>query len=101
MVTVVNSTAINITWEEIPPMNRNGIITTYEVLFEPLEIFDGQLVPWQMNTSDLYILLGDLEEFIVYNISVRAFSEVGPGPYSDPIMIQTLQDGKLCSIISY
>ena len=83
MVTVVNSTAINVTWEEIPLMNRNGIITTYEVLLEPLQTFDEQLTYQQMNTSDLYILLDDLEEFVGYNISVRAYTSIGPGPYSE------------------
>lgn len=93
-VTVVNSTAINITWGEIPPINRNGIITIYEVLLEPLETFDGQLIPWQMNTSDFYILLGDLEEFVGYNISVRAYTSTGPGPYSDKVFAMTMEDSK-------
>lgn len=93
-VTVVNSTAINFTWEEIPPISRNGIITSYEVLLEPLETFSGQLLPWQMNTSDLQILLGDLEEFVGYNISVRAYTSTGPGPYSDEVFAMTMEDSK-------
>ena len=98
MVTVVNSTAINVTWEEIPLMNRNGIITTYEVLLEPLQTFDEQLTYQQMNTSDLYILLDDLEEFVGYNISVRAYTSIGPGPYSEEEFGMTLEDSK-CFII--
>ena len=95
MLTIeVNSTAINSTWEEIPPISRNGIITTYEILLEPLETFDGQLLPWQMNTSDLNILLSDLEEFVGYNISVRAFTSAGPWPYSDDVFAITMEDSK-------
>jgi hypothetical protein len=93
-VTVINSTAINISWEQIPPMSRNGIITTYEVLLVPLETFDGQLLPWQMNTSDLYILFSDLEEFVGYNISVRSYTSAGPGPYSDEVFAMTIEDSK-------
>ena len=91
---VVNSTAINFTWEEIPPMSRNGIITTYEVLLEPLQTFDRQLLPWRMNTSDLYILFNNLEEFVGYNISVRSYTSAGPGPYSDEVFTMTMEDCK-------
>ena len=93
-ITVVTSTTINFTWEEIPSVNRNGIITTYEILLEPLETFDGQLLARQMNTSDLFILLSDLEEFVGYNVSVRAYTSIGPGPYSDKVFAMTMEDSK-------
>ena len=93
-ITVVTSTTINFTWEEIPSVNRNGIITTFEILLEPLETFDGQLLAWQMNTSDLYILLSDLEEFVGYNVSVRAYTSIGPGPYSNKVFAMTMEDSK-------
>ena len=92
MLTVINSTSINVSWKEIPLVNRNGIITTYEVLLEPLKTFQGQLTTQQMNTSDLYILLSDLEEFLEYNISVRAYTSTGPGPFSDEELAMTLKD---------
>ena len=34
------------------------------------------------NGSVLMIVLTDLEEYIEYNISVRAYTSAGPGPYS-------------------
>lgn len=91
---MVNSTSINVTWEEIPLVNRNGIIIAYEALFEPLVMFDGQLAPQQRNTSDLHILLSDLEESVGYNISVRAYTSIGPGPYSSEEFAMTLEDSK-------
>ena len=96
MARVLNSTSINVTWEEIPPMNRNGIITTYEILYEPLETFDGMIMSERVNTSnsDLYTVLNGLEEFVGYNISVRAYTNAGPGPYSDEDFGMTLEDRK-------
>ena len=90
----LNSTSLNISWEEIPPRSRNGIITTYEVLYEPLETFGGMLMANQVNTSDLSIVLTNLQQFVGYNVSVRAYTSVGPGSYSNEVFSMTLQDRK-------
>ena len=66
-------------WEEILPIERNGIITEYEVLYEPLR---EDLSPGSINTTDLNVIILGLQEFIFYNIFVRAYTSVGPGPYS-------------------
>ena len=93
-VDVINSTSLNVSWEEIPPMDRNGIITTYEVRYEPLMTFGGTLMPDLVNTSDLYIVIDNLQEFVAYNISVRAYTSVGPGPFSDEELQMTEEDRK-------
>ena len=87
-----SSTTINVTWEEVPPIDRNGIITTYEVLYETLETF-GQLSSSEIiNITDLFILLEDLHPFVSYNISVRAYTSIGSGPYSDVAVEITQED---------
>ena len=91
-----------ITWDMVPPIDQNGVITMYEVLYEPLETFDGAIMS---NTAAVdatagAVLLMDLEEYVVYNISVRAYTGVGAGPYSVEIMERTNEDGeKLKSLI--
>ncbi len=40
-------------------------------------------------------MLRGLEEYVQYNISVRARTSIGPGPYSTPIMERTLEDGRV------
>ena len=42
-------------------------------------VLNGSLL---RNTSSTFLLLSGLEEFVEYNISVRAYTSVGPGPYS-------------------
>ena len=85
-----------VSWEEIPPIDRNGIIISYEVLYVPLETFNGSIGNMMVNTSsmELSVELVGLEENVNYEISVRAYTRVGAGPYSDPISNQTLQDGE-------
>lgn len=94
---MLSSTSINVTWDEIPPIGMNGIITTYEVLYEPQETFGGLIGSESVNTTNMYFVLFGLQEYVDYNISVRAYTEVGPGPYSQGITNQTFQD---CEFIS-
>ena len=90
--TALSSTQIMVTWEEVPAIDQNGIIVIYEVRFDPLQ-FTGVLITEYMNTTDMSVVLTGLQEYVEYNISVRAYTSVGPGPYSDPVTERTLEDG--------
>ena len=92
---VQSSTSIMVTWEDIPLIDQNGVIVIYEVLYEPLETFNGNITEQTVNSTDLFINLMDLEEFINYSISVRGYTNVGSGNYSVPVLVMTLEDGKL------
>ena len=92
--TAVSSTEIEVSWEEVPAINENGVITMYEVLYSPLMTFEGQISDNTTNTSQLNTTLTGLQEYVEYSISVRAYTSVGPGPYSDGVVERTLEDGK-------
>ena len=62
-------------------------------MYEPLPTY-GLLNTMTVNTTNLYIKLTDLEEYVEYNISMRAYTSVGPGPYSKGIVRRTLEDGE-------
>ena len=91
-----SSVQIVVTWDVVPPIDQNGIITMYEVLYQPLETFGGAIQTLTRNLSgtEMSVVLTDLEEFVYYNISVRAYTSVGEGPYSSDMTSQTLEDGK-------
>ena len=93
----LSSTTIEVTWGIVPPIDQNGIITMYEVLYQPLETFGGAIGPMTRNVSgtEMSVVLMDLQEFVSYNITVRAYTSVGEGPYSTEISVATLQDGML------
>ena len=93
----VSSTEIEVSWEEVPAINENGIIIVYEVQYEPLQTFGGTLVTETVNSTGpvLMMNIAGLQEYVEYNISVRAYTSVGPGPYSDPVTERTLEDGEL------
>ena len=85
-------------WEEVPAIDENGIIINYEVQVEPLD-FTEVLPTIFVNTTFLSTrtVVSGLQEFVQYNISVRAYTSVGPGPFSPPVTERTLEDGILCS----
>ena len=69
-------------WDEVPAIDQNGIIAIYEVIYTPWNTFGGQIFTNTTNVSgsDLNVTLHYLEEYVKYNISVRAYTNVGPGP---------------------
>ena len=71
----------------------------YEIGYEPLDTFNCGLMVESINTtgSVLMMNLTGLEEYVEYNVTVRAYTSEGAGPYSDPpITERTLEDGKKC-----
>ena len=97
---MVSSTEIMVTWGIVLPIDQNGVIIMYEVLFQPYmeELGEAERVenPLSVNVSatDMSVVLMNLEEDVNYIISVRAYTSVGEGPYSEIVMAMTNEDGK-------
>ena len=81
-------------------MDQNGVIILYEVQYEPLMTFGGGLMTMTMNTSDTSVVVGELQEYVQYNISVRAYTSVGHGPFSPSVDNRTFEDGKYTKLYS-
>ncbi len=84
-------------WTDVQEIDKNGIIVGFETRFTPLNTFEGVLVQGIVNVpaSRRSTILRGLEEYVEYNITVRARTSVGPGPYSSVIIERTLEDGKI------
>ena len=93
---VTSAISITVTWNEVDFMDQNGVITMYEVMYIPQDIFGGQIEANATNisASEFSAVLQTLQEYVNYSIRVRAYTNEGPGPYSDPIKRLTLQDCK-------
>ena len=92
--TVLSSIEIQVNWTEVSEIDQNGIITEYEVMYEPLMTF-GVLNTTTIRTMNLFTVLYVLEEYVEYNISVRAYTTMGSGPYSIGIVMRTYENGEL------
>ena len=80
-------------WNQVPTIDENGIIINYEVQVGPLD-FNDILTTIYVNTTTLSTVVSDLQEFVAYNISVRAYTSAGPGPFSVAVTNRTFEDGK-------
>ena len=95
--TANSSTTIIVMWGEVVPIDQNGVITMYEVMYAPLEVFVGAIGTGIKNVTShsSSVVLTDLEEYVFYNISVRAYTQVGHGNFSSPTTQRTNEDGKI------
>ena len=83
-------TEIFLTWSEVPPIDQNGVITHYEVVFNSTANAFPHYETITSGTS-LSAIVGPLQPFIPYNISVRAYTAVGAGPLN-PMAVTTVTD---------
>ena len=99
--TTTSATSIMVAWGMVPLMEQNGAIITYEVMKIPLEDFGGTLEndTTIVSGSELSMDLTGLEEYVNYNISVRAYTNVGAGPYSVAVTVWTMEGGTSCEYI--
>ena len=75
----------------MPAIDENGIIETYEVMYQPMENYDSTRL--LVNTSALTISLTNLHEFAHYGVQVRAYTVSGAGPYSSQQIARTNKAG--------
>ena len=93
--TAISSTTIQVTWEAISSIDDEITITQYEVEYNQ-SVFSmiPTLASVFVASVTFNVNLTGLQEYVEYSIRVRAYSRVGPGPYSDVVMESTLQDCK-------
>lgn len=101
----VSLSALNITWLPPDPLDANGVITGYKVIFNRTEINEvtEQFLPSSQNyfykrgmmakqqcqaISCIYLCTG-LQQYEFITIKVAAKTVVGFGPYSLPALFRT------------
>ena len=87
--TAVTSTSVDLSWYPPPTEHHNGIIRYYTVRV----VVQNTGVIFARSTAELSITIAGLHPYYTYNFSISAMTVV-PGPYSVPLTVQTLPDGK-------
>ena len=87
--------SIHITWNEVPAIDQNGIITRYEVQYTQRLNDDNTTMHVPVNSTMLFLDLSGLEPYAEFFIRVRAYTAVGAGPYSDTHMLAEGRSGKI------
>ena len=92
---LTSSQSLAVVWTE--PLMPNGIIESYDVQYRGIStvntvssnFYQVQIV----SVNSTMAVLQSLVPFSVYNISVRAYTGAGPGPFSEEISAATLEEG--------
>ena len=96
-VFAAGSTQLNVSWDSVQEQYQNGIIIAYEVFFEAQQTF---ALSGSINTTEMSVMLSNLQEYVAYSISVRAYTSAGPGPYSVGVSVQTLENGNALFMVN-
>ena len=83
-------TSLTLTWGELPPEKRNGIIREYEV---EIKTGDGVYIVRNASEPKRSITIQDLKAYTTYGCRVRAYT-ISPGPYSADVYAETPEDSK-------
>uniref|UniRef100_A0A8C7XTG8 Sidekick cell adhesion molecule 1a n=1 Tax=Oryzias sinensis TaxID=183150 RepID=A0A8C7XTG8_9TELE len=88
----VSSSKIMLTWSALPQTLRNGVILGYKVLYSEKDLEAPPSVLVVQGEGNLTVLLGALQKYTVYVLQVLAFTRIGDGPLSNPVLLRTKED---------
>ncbi len=92
IATTIRSTNITLTWTEIECLDRNGVITSYNI-----EYGEGNTRDMTINTQSnatTHLITG-LKPFTNYTFSIAGVNSVNIGPFSAAsTIIRTAEDSK-------
>eukprot|EP00118_Oscarella_pearsei_P024080 m.297875 g.297875 ORF g.297875 m.297875 type:complete len:3271 (+) comp40778_c0_seq3:234-10046(+) len=85
-------------WEPPPFDDQNGIIISYEIYYNGSE-FDTDSHQINVSGDARSFTLKNLEQYVIYDVMIRAYTSVGPGPFSI-LTVRTLFERSLAPTIA-
>jgi len=82
----ISSTSVQLRWDPPTKKHRNGEIVLYETIYHQRV---NPTVDWIQNTSDLTMMIDGLDTMTDYIFQIRAYTGVGPGPWSNRLPFRT------------
>ena len=80
----------------IPPVDRNGVITSYIIKYNRSRGSNGSL---EIEPTVYYAL--SVVPYTTYELSVAANNSACQGNFSDPVVVETLEDGNFLVFSHY
>ena len=87
----MNKTTFNISWAPLTREKSYGKVILYDVKQELLsrgQLQKGFSSSTTINTTATFVVLYNLPLCSQYQVSVRAYTKTGPGPYSPPLVLE-------------
>ena len=93
MLTSVNPASLRASWRIPLQIHRNGPITAYAIRYTRVGSTDTMLE--SVTNSGTTYTISKLVAFVEYSVSVAAVNFIGTGPFSDPLVLRSGEDGML------
>uniref|UniRef100_A0A673TFD6 Sidekick cell adhesion molecule 1 n=1 Tax=Suricata suricatta TaxID=37032 RepID=A0A673TFD6_SURSU len=88
----VSSTQILLTWASVPEQDQNGLILGYKVLFRAKDLDPEPRSQVVRGNHTQSALLAGLRKFVLYELQVLAFTRIGNGVPSSPLLLERTKD---------
>ncbi|XP_072609354.1 protein sidekick-1 isoform X2 [Vulpes vulpes] len=88
----VSSTQILLTWASVPEQDQNGLILGYKVLFRAKDLDPEPRSHVVRGNHSQSALLAGLRKFVLYELQVLAFTRIGNGVPSSPLILERTKD---------
>lgn len=93
-MTSSTSTIVTASWELPPVDSRNGIITGFKLFYKKKTVL-GSFTMLRIDNGAIHdkTVIG-LDKYTEYEFLALAFTSIGDGPKSSPVVVKTMKDGK-------
>ncbi|XP_054428409.1 protein sidekick-1 [Pteronotus mesoamericanus] len=88
----VSSTQILLTWASVPEQDQNGLILGYKILFRAKDLDPEPSSHVVRGNHTQSTLLAGLRKFTLYELQVLAFTRIGNGVPSLPLVLERTKD---------
>nr|XP_046227677.1 protein sidekick-1-like isoform X2 [Scatophagus argus] len=88
----VSSSSILLRWSALPLAQKNGVILGYKVLYSEKDSEGPPSVQVAEGEGNTSLLLALLQKYTVYVLQVLAYTQMGDGPLSNPVLLRTKED---------
>ncbi|XP_070951518.1 protein sidekick-1 isoform X3 [Macaca nemestrina] len=88
----VSSTQILLTWASVPEQDQNGLILGYKILFRAKDLDPEPRSHTVRGNYTQSALLAGLRKFVLYELQVLAFTRIGNGVPSTPLILERTKD---------
>ena len=92
MVTSVNPLSLMVSWQPLPEIELNGQITGYVIQYT--RVGSSDIMSENVNSGTTHIISG-LVAYVNYSVTVAAVNINGIGPFSNPVVGRSGDDGEL------
>ena len=91
IVTSVNPASLGVSWQQPPVIDHNGPITGYVIQYTTVGTSDA--MSENVNSGTTHTISG-LVAYVNYSVTVAAVNVNGTGPFSNPVVGRSGEDGE-------